>query len=72
MGAILDIWEAKVSYPSAAVCNPEAIRCRVASIPLESVSHIQDVSSKLEAELLLSAVMVLSSLERVRRNGFTI
>ena len=33
------------------------------SIPLESASHLKDVSSKLKAELPLLAVIVLSSLE---------
>ena len=46
-----------------ALGNPEAIWYSVASIPLESASHIQDVSSKPEAELPLLAVIVLSSLE---------
>ena len=55
--------EAKVRYSSAVVSNPEAIQCRVASIPLESVSQVQGVSSKFETELLLLAVTVSSSLE---------
>ena len=62
-GFNLDIWEAKVIYPSAAFCNPEAIRCNEASISVESVSHTQDLSSILEVESSGSAVMVLSSLE---------
>ena len=62
-GFNLEIWEAKVSYPSAAFCKPEAIQCNDASISIESVSHAQDLSSKLDVESSGSAFMVLSSLE---------
>ena len=63
-GATLDIWEASVRYPSAALWSPKAIWWRAASIPLESASYWHGVSSKLEAaELSLSAVTVISSLD---------
>ena len=56
--------EAKARYPSAALWRPVAIWYRVASIPFVLASHLHGISSKAgTAELLLSAVTVLSSLE---------